>query len=167
MTFSGGEPTASPDFLFAVLDLLRGKTHRAVETCGYASEQVFSSLLSRVDYLLFDIKIVNDNLHKRYTGVSNAPILANFKRLAQSAVPFVVRTPLIPAVTDTEENIRAIAALLSSAGVTNIELLPYNRAAGSKYPLAGRTYAPDFDEALPVCPHTEIFEAHGIHAKII
>ena len=106
-------------------------------------------------------------MHKRYTGASSAPILANFKRLSQSAVPFAIRTPLIPTVTDTEENIRDIASLLSSAGVTEIELLPYNRAAGAKYPLAGRTYAPDFDETLPVRPHTEIFAEHGIRAKII
>ena len=113
------------------------------------------------------IKIVNDDLHKRYTGVSNAPILANFKTLVASGVPFTVRTPLIPSVTDTEENLRAIAELLAAAGVTAIELLPYHRAAGSKYPLAGRIYTPDFDESLPVHPRTEIFSQYGIRASII
>lgn len=167
VTFSGGEPTASPDFLLAVLDLLSGKTHRAVQTCGFAPEVFFKELLSHCDHLLYDLKIVNDSLHKHYTGVSNALILANFKTLAASGLSFTVRTPLIPSVTDTEENLSAIAALLKEAGVGEIELLPYNRAAGSKYPLAGRTYAPDFDEARPVRPHTEIFARAGIQAKIM
>ena len=167
VTFSGGEPTASAPFLFAVLDLLHGKTHRAVETCGYTEKDTFAALLTRCDHVLFDIKIVNDDLHKHYTGVSNVPILANFKTLTESGVPFTVRTPLIPSVTDTEENLRAIAELLQTAGVDTVELLPYHRAAGSKYPLAGRVYTPDFDESLPVHPRTEIFSAYGIRASII
>lgn len=117
--------------------------------------------------MLFDTKIVNDDLHKQYTGVSNISILANFKALAKSGLPFVVRTPLIPGVTDTEKNLCAIAALLASEGVASMELLPYNKAAGSKYPLAGRIFAPHFDQTVPVTPHTEIFAEHGIRAKII
>lgn len=167
VTFSGGEPTASPDFLTETLSLLQGRVHRAVQTCGYTSRNVFEKVLSLTDYMLFDIKIVNNSLHKRYTGVENGDILANFAYLAQSGKTFVVRTPLIPAVTDTEENLRAIAALLAKNGVERIELLPYNRMAGAKYPLAGKKYTPSFDGTKAPELRTELFAAYGIQAKII
>ena len=167
ITFSGGEPTASPEFLLECLALLDGKTDRAVQTCGYCSPSVFEKVLERTDYMLFDVKLVDDAMHKRYTGHSNEVILKNFKTLAASTKDFVIRTPLIPTVTDTEENIRAIAALLSENGVGYIELLPYNKMAGSKYKLAGREYTPSFDGSVPVSIRSEIFAEYGIKAKKI
>jgi pyruvate formate lyase activating enzyme len=167
VTFSGGEPTASPDFLLECLSRLEGKTNRAVQTCGFCSTAVFAQVLANCDYMLFDIKLVDEQLHKRYTGVSNALILENFRTLAASGKPCVIRTPLIPTVTDTEENIRAIAKLLSENGVRYIELLPYNKMAGSKYRLAGREYVPSFDESIPVAVRTDLFSAYGIEAKKI
>ena len=167
ITFSGGEPTSSPDFLLECLGLLEGKTNRAVQTCGYCSPAVFEEILENCDYMLFDIKLVDDTLHRRYTGLSNEVILNNFRTLISSKKEFVIRTPLIPTVTDTEENIRAIAKLLSECGVGYIELLPYNKMAGSKYKLAGKEYTPSFDNTIPVSVRSEIFAEYGIDAKII
>lgn len=167
VTFSGGEPTSSPEFLLECLSLLDGKTNRAVQTCGYCSAAVFDRVLEACDYMLFDVKLVDGAMHKKYTGVSNALILENFRRLAKSGKAFVIRTPLIPTVTDTEENIRGIAELLSENGVKYIELLPYNKMAGSKYKLVGREYEPSFDGSIPVSIRTEIFAEYGIEAKII
>ena len=167
VTFSGGEPTSSPEFLLECLLRLKGRTHRAVQTCGFCSSSVFDRVLENCDYMLFDLKLVNDAMHKRYTGVSNECILKNFRMLASSKKDFVIRTPLIPNVTDTEENMRAIAELLSENRVKYIELLPYNKMAGSKYKLAGRKYMPSFDESQPVVIRSEMFDEYGIKAKKI
>lgn len=167
VTFSGGEPTSNGDFLLECLSLLRGKVNRAVQTCGYCKSELWSKVLSDSDYVLFDVKIVDDDTHKRYTGASNKLILENFKTLAQSGKNFVIRTPLIPTVTDTVENITAIAELLAANQVNYIELLPYNKMAGSKYRLAGMEYSPSFDTSIPCVPRTEIFERYGIRSKIV
>ena len=167
VTFSGGEPTSSSDFLLECLSLLKGKTNRAVQTCGYCSAATFEKVLVNCDYMLFDIKLVDDAMHKKYTGVSNELIIENFKILAHSNKDFVIRTPLIPTVTDTEENIEAIAALLEENGIKYIELLPYNKMAGSKYQLAGKTYEPSFDPSRSVAIRTEIFAKHSIKARKI
>lgn len=167
VTFSGGEPTASPEFLLECLELLDGKTSRGVQTSGYCSQTVFGKVLDGCDYMLFDVKIVDDAMHKKYTGLSNEGILRNLKMLASSDKNFVIRTPLIPTVTDTEENIRAIAELLSKNGINMIELLPYNKMTGSKYKLAGKKYTPSFDDSVPICIRSEIFAEYGIEAKTV
>ena len=164
ITFSGGEPTSNPDFLLECLSRLQGKTHRAVQTCGYCPPTLFAKVLDACDYMLFDIKLVDDVMHKRYTGVSNARILDNFRTLAASGKDFVIRTPLIPTVTDTEENMDAIARLLKQNGIHYIELLPYNKMAGSKYRLAGKVYQPSFDGNRSVIVRTELFARYGIEA---
>ena len=167
VTFSGGEPTANGEFLIECLSLLEGKTHRAVQTSGFCSEELFARVLDNCDYLLYDIKLVDAQEHKKYTGVSNELILGNFRALAACGKDFTVRTPLIPTVTDTEENIRAIARLLYENRVKKIELLPYNRMAGAKYSLVGKEYSPSFDGSLDVAVHSEIFAEYGIKCKIL
>ena len=88
----------------------------------------------------------------------------NFAVLANSGKKFVVRTPMIPEVTDTEENIHGICDILSSNGVKYVELLPYNKLAGAKYPLVGREYCPSFDGSTEPQMRFEIFEKYGIKA---
>lgn len=167
ITFSGGEPLAQSDFLIACLRLLAGKTDRAIQTSGYGSRTVFDNVLSNSDRFLYDIKIIDEADHRRYTGVSNTVILENFHTLVHSGVPFIVRTPLIPGVTDTEKNLAAIRDLLLREGVDYIELLPYNPMAGSKYTLAGMTYRPEFDESVEVNKNLDIFYNAGITAQLV
>ena len=167
VTFSGGEPLLQADFLFACLSLLGGKLHTAVQTCGYAPKEVFAKALSLSDYFLYDLKLIDEEQHKTYTGVSNRLILANFAQLAKSGVPFTLRVPLIPTVTDTEENLTALARLMKENGVRYVELLPYNKMAGGKYKMLGRSYSPDFDEALPVNTRDELFASFGIKTKVL
>lgn len=141
VTFSGGEPLMQADFLCATASLLRSHgISTALETCGYASEETFLRVLSCVDYVMMDLKLMDEAAHVRYTGVSNAPILQNATHLMASGVPFIFRTPLIPAITDTEENVSAIAAFVGDAPW---ERLPYNSLAGAKYPMLGREYPYD------------------------
>ena len=146
VTFTGGEPLAQVDFLCEVLDLL-GDIHTAVETSGYASAEAFERVLDRVDFVLFDIKLADSSLHKRWTGVGNELILANLKTLCASGKPFVARVPLIPGVNDSAANMEATAELLvGTKGLVRVELLRYHKTAGAKYPMVGLDYAPDFDE---------------------
>ena len=167
ITFSGGEPLLQHEFLTACLSLLEGKTHRAIQTSGFAAPEIFRNALSHADYMLFDLKLMDETEHIRYTGVSNKAILQNFAFLCQSGVPFVARTPLIPHVTDTPENLTAIARALSSHGIKAIELLPYNKMAGAKYALIEETCAPSFDTSAECSPRTEIFKSYGIAARIV
>lgn len=166
VTFTGGEPLMQAEFLCEVLDRLTD-IHKAVETCGYASEQTFKRVLERVDYMLFDVKLVDSELHKRWTGVGNELIKANLKTLCESGKPFVARVPLIPGVNDSAENMEATAELLVGAkGLERVELLRYHKTAGAKYPMVGMEYKPDFDEDAEPAIH-DTFTDKGIKLLIL
>ena len=164
MTFSGGEPLLHADFILECAPLLSGMSI-ALQTCGYADERTFLRVLDVCDFVLFDLKLFDDAEHRLYCGVSNAPIKQNYKALVESGRQFVTRIPLIPGVTDTEENLASIASFMQSCGVNYVEVLPYNKLTGSKYASLLRTYAPQFDEAQECNLGYEIFEKHGITAK--
>lgn len=167
VTFSGGEPLAQSEFLIQCLQKLGGITHRAIQTTGYCSADTFASVLKHCDYVLYDLKHMDPRIHKQYTGVDNAPILVNYRTLAASGIPFITRIPLIPGVNDTAENITQTAAFMRDLGVTEVELLPYNKAAGAKYKALDRSYRTDFDEAADPQPHRDIFETYGIGVRIL
>lgn len=142
ITLSGGEPLLQAAFCISLLQALRGKLHTAIETSGYASETDFARVISLCDFVIMDIKLIDEAAHKRYTGVSNAQILSNAKLLMESGVPHLFRTPLIPNITDTKENLRAIADFV---GDEPIELLPYNTLAPAKYAAVHRTFTNEID----------------------
>lgn len=167
VTFSGGEPLAQYEFLTECLKLLDGRLHRALQTCGMCGQEKFKAVLKEIEYVLYDIKLMDEEEHIKYTGLSNRIILENFRTLCKSGVPFCVRIPLIPGVTDTAENITVAAAFLKEQGQTRIELMPYNKMAGGKYALAGRSYCPPFDESIQVKPYIEIFQQYGITAILL
>ena len=127
----------------ALLQELKGKLHTTIETSGYASENDFMRVISLCDFAIMDLKLMDDAEHKKYTGVSNAQIFSNAKRLMESGIPHLFRTPLIPSITDTEENLRAISQLI---GNEPIELLPYNEFAPAKYDAVHRIFT---DEIVP------------------
>ena len=140
VTVSGGEPLLQADFVCELLDLM-GNVHKTIETCGYASSEDFLRVISKVDLVLMDIKVADPVRHQELTGVSNDKILRNLQLLKESGKAHVLRVPLIPHLTDTEENLKAIAEL---AGDSPVELLKYNVFAGAKYDMLGMTY-PDID----------------------
>jgi len=135
-TFSGGEPLYQPDFLLETAALLQDY-HLCIETSGCTDSSTFLRILDVLDFVIMDIKLVDDALHRQYTGASNRVILSNFKLLQQSGIPHLIRTPLIPGITDTEENLSAISGLLGGAPW---EKLPYNQMAGAKYKLLDMEY---------------------------
>ena len=167
VTFSGGEPLCHAEFVKECMRLLRGKTNRALQTCGYCKPDVFASVLDECDYVLYDLKLMDDKAHRYYTGVSNSTILENYRLLARSGVDMVTRIPLIPSVNDTEENITQTAQFIVNNGQRYIELLPYNKLAGGKYLMLGRKYLPEFDEKTEVEIHRDIFEKYGIEVRVL
>lgn len=167
VTFSGGEPFMQSEFLFECLQRLKGKLHTAIQTSGYCSKQVFDTALGLADYFLYDLKLADSAQHKKFTGVPNELILDNFSRLANSGKAFTVRVPLIPGVSDTEENIAGIAKILNDNKVGYAELLPYNKMAGGKYRMLQREYNPGFDETAEVRIREDIFRSYGVEVKVL
>lgn len=167
ITFSGGEPLAQSEFLIDVLARLKGKLHTAVQTSGYCDEKIFDKVLEYSDYFLYDIKIADSEFHKKYTGVRNECILRNLNTLAHSGKEFVVRIPLIPGVTDTEENITSIANILVKNKIFYAELLPYNKMAGGKYKMLMQEYTPNFNTEITPEIHNDIFKKHEIDIKVL
>ena len=151
VTFTGGEPLSQSGFLVSVLELLDGRIHTAIETSGFARKEVFREVLGHLDLVMMDLKMIDKDRHRKWTGVSNALILRNFETLASSGKPFIIRIPLIPGVNDDEANLEATAALLEGIpSLQRVELLPYHKTAGAKYPMVFREYDPGFDtEASP------------------
>ena len=167
ITFSGGEPLSQADFVLECLKLLKGRAHRAVQTSGFCPMHTFREVLQNTDYILFDLKHLDSKIHKLYTGVGNEQILSNYHALVESGVPFITRIPLIPGVNDTESNITATAQLLQSLDVHEIELLPYNKAAGAKYKAVRREYTVSFDPTQEPKNHISIFENHEIEVRVL
>ena len=124
------------EFVCEVLTKLCG-IHRAIETSGYADAATFKKVISHCELVMMDIKLANRDKHFEYTGVYNERILENFKVLKSSGVPYIVRVPLIPSITDTEENLTAISDIV---GDSPVELLRFNKAAGAKYPMLGKKF---------------------------
>jgi pyruvate formate lyase activating enzyme len=146
VSFSGGEPLLQAAFLAEVIDRFVG-LHVVVGTSGYAPEAEFRRVVSRCDLVLFDLKLMDPEAHRRWTGVGNETIHSNLAVLAGLGKPFIIRVPLVPGVTDTEANLRAIARLVRALPrAPRVELLPYNRAAGGKYAACGLTWRPGYDE---------------------
>lgn len=165
VTFSGGEPCGQPDFLLECLERLESM-HRAIETSGYCDPDIFKKIIDRVDYIIMDLKLMDEKEHKHYTGVSNQKILKNLEQVKHSGKPFRIRIPVIPGVNDTEQNFRKTAEAVS--GVENlefVELLPYHQTAGAKYEMVNRVYRPTFDVEQAPDLNIRIFEEMGVPCR--
>ncbi len=128
VTFSGGEPLLYPRFLADVCKFLKfHDVHVTIETSGYFDLVDFYSLLSEyVDLILFDLKLFDRTLHQKYTGRENALILNNFESLSRSNTALLPRIPVVPGITDTKQNLKALAGFLVRNNHFDAELLPYN-----------------------------------------
>lgn len=135
VTFSGGEPLMQPEFLEALLDECRLRDfHVTLDTTGFAEPSVFERIIDKVDLFYYDLKLMKDEQHSTYSGVSNQYVRDNLKTLARRKKNVVIRFPVIPGITDTEENIRELGKFAASLnGLGRIHLLAYHRTAESKY----------------------------------
>lgn len=131
-TLSGGEPTLFLDYASELLQGLKAAgVSTLVETCGLFSMADFEKkILPFVDTLYFDLKVMDAKEHKRLCGVENAVIKKNFLRLMElkkdGGFNLLARTPLVPNMTATDENLKAVAAFLKDAGGSEIHLMAYN-----------------------------------------
>lgn len=142
VTISGGEPLLQPEFVYELTGKLSGM-HKAIQTSGYAEPEIYRKVIGQFDYVMQDLKLADPKAHLAYTGVSNKKILKNVEWLKESGRAFVFRVPLIPGITDTRENLNALADI---AGEHRVELMPYNRLAGAKYGMLGMEYALSAEE---------------------
>ena len=136
VTISGGEPMLQADFVCELAERL-GRTHKAIQNSGYTDLETYKRVIGHMDYVIQDIKLVDEKEHIFYTGVSNERILKNVEWLKTSGKQFVFRVPLIPEITDTEENLKAISEIV---GDCRTELMPYNSLAGAKYGTVNMEY---------------------------
>ena len=136
VTFSGGEPLLQADFLLEVLSACKAeKMHTAVDTSGFGSWKTLEKVAGITDLFLFDLKLIDDDLHKFYTGVSNKLILVNLEKLLELGKKVRIRIPMVHEITFTEENIRQSLDYLSGLKflIEGIDLLPYHNTASHKY----------------------------------
>ena len=142
VTASGGEPLMQAEFLFELLkDCKREGLNTALDTNGYAPWEKIEPLLDCVDLFLYDLKLMDEDRHRQFTGASNRLILENLKRLSERGASLHLRIPVIPEVNDDEENLLAAAALARTLpGVRRVDLLPYHHAALAKYENLGQSY---------------------------
>lgn len=185
VTVSGGEPLmhyttgfSRKGCDFSLEDLLQALgqrgIHRAVDTTLFASPEVVRAVAAETDLFLVDLKVMDDEKHRRYTGVSNVQILDNLRLVATSGTPFQVRIPLIEGINADEENIEAAAEFIENLVLTcfkGVALLPYHEMGRDKHARRGTVYNPDQlpmsvpdDATLERCIRQ--FAAHGITATV-
>ena len=167
VTFSGGEPLMQSLFLEEVIHRVR-PLHVVLDTSGYASPEVFRRVAPLADLIHFDLKLMDAEEHRRFTGADNRPILDNLAWLATSGVAFVARVPLVPGVTDTPRNLERIAQMVcGNPSLQRVEFLPYNRAAGGKYAGLGMEFHPDYDETRPLNMDFHAFAMNGCRFCVV
>lgn len=135
VTFSGGEPLAQFEFLKKTMKkCMDNKIHTALDTTGFTSEKKIKEIAPFTDVFLYDVKLIDNEQHVNFTGVSNTQILENLKWLDENNYNITVRIPIIPGITDTEENLIGLKKLMMRMKNTrNIDLLPYHNISNSKY----------------------------------
>lgn len=174
VTFCGGEPLMHPDYLYNMLKKCGEEDiHRTVDTTLYASWNVIEMISSETELFLVDLKVMDDDKHKKYTGVSNHIILDNIRRLSEHGSNFWIRIPLIDGINADEENLIKSADFLASLPNKPefVNLLPYHDIAKGKHLRLGSKYNNEkiiMNEPSELIKETalEIFKSRGLEVKI-
>jgi len=171
VTFSGGEPMMQPDFLAAALAACRDAgLSAAVDSCGYAPVEDFDRIYELVDLILYDLKLADDELHKKYTGVSNGLILNNLTFLSEKGNKVRLRIPMVPGITDTMENIKGILAyILPIKNIKHISLLSYNKLSEDKirrFGMMDKLGRLEIQDQEKIRETVMLFENHGYIVKV-
>jgi pyruvate formate lyase activating enzyme len=185
VTFSGGEPLMHPDFLIEMLKACGEKgIHRVVDTCGFAPTKTLLEVAKHTDLFLYDLKMMNPEQHKKWTGVDNRLILNNLKVLAEKGANINIRIPLIKNVNAEEDEIRVMAEFIADLPLKKrgsvqrlrgaspqpiVNLLPYHNIASGKYKKLEILYdegAMDELSEADIQKAIEVFHSFGIETEV-
>lgn len=137
LTISGGEPLSQPEFTREMFAMCKQDGISTVlDTSGFGKWEDLEKILDYTDMVLLDVKIMDEEAHKKWTGVSNQIILENGRRMAER-VPVRISLPLIPDVNDSEENLQQTAAFAKACGIHWIDLNPLHVLGAAKYESLG------------------------------
>jgi len=170
VTFSGGEPLLQRGFLLALLRACEEREiHTAVDTCGFASWETLDGIRKHVDLFLYDLKLMDEAKHRKFTGVSNELILKNLQMLSAQRHNIFLRVPVIPGIND-EESVRQIGTFAAALPhLDQVDILPYHQAAAEKHDRLNRIYGlpetrPPSDERMAEI--AQILEEFGLRVKV-
>jgi pyruvate formate lyase activating enzyme len=172
VTFSGGEPLMHHKILKELLDECgRRKIHRVVDTVALVNSEILLDIAKRTDLFLIDLKMMDDEKHRKWTHVSNKKILENISQLSEIGANIIIRIPIIEGVNDDDENIENSAKFVSGLAGNKkpVNLIPYHNIAQTKYQKLGKTN--DFVRMIEPSKETltkmiEIFKKFGVEASI-
>jgi pyruvate formate lyase activating enzyme len=142
VTFSGGEPMLQKNFLKKLLEECKMRDiHTAVDTSGFIPWQSFKEMIDLVDLYLYDIKLIDEEKHRKFTGVSNNIILKNLYNLVNNHANIIIRIPVVRGVNDSIEEMEKIAMFIKNLnGVECTELLNFHQLGSGKYKSLGKEY---------------------------
>lgn len=168
VTLSGGEAMMHPAFSISLLKALKEKgIHTAMETTGFTSETIFTSVIPYLDLLLFDMKHWDAQRHIAGTGVSNELILQNMSAAIRAGKEILPRLPVIPGYNDAQSDAEGFVKRLKALGLTQIQLLPFHQFGEKKYDMLNQAYAYADVPALheeDLQGFRQVFLDNGIHA---
>jgi len=172
VTFSGGEPLLHHKFLIRLLkECGKRGIHRAVDTAGFVKTEIILQVAEHTDLFLYDLKMMDPEKHRKWTGVTNEKILENLKALSATGAKIIIRIPLIGGVNDDAENIETTARFVAglSGMKKDVNLLPFHKIAQTKYQKLGRPEdfhlleEPSKEKQLQA---VSIFQKYGLAASI-
>lgn len=144
VTLSGGEVMASDttNLVLLMKKLKRRGINITIDTCGQAKRESFEKVLPYVDTFLYDVKVIDEDKHKKYIGASNKAILSNLEYLNENDADIMIRIPIIKEVNGNEKDVKDIIHYLSKEKIKpgRIHLLPYHNTGSGKYEKLGEEY---------------------------
>ena len=174
VTISGGELLAQPDFAEAIIQAAAEVgINVALDTSGFGDYETLSRLAGHenVTHILYDMKLIKSDMHKKYTGVSNEEILTNLKSLASDSIlspKIIIRMPMLSGINDTDEIIKETLDFLLTNRLHQVTLIPYHQLGVSKSRHIGmepEVFQPSTDTRLQEMK--ALFGAHGISTEIL
>jgi pyruvate formate lyase activating enzyme len=172
LTISGGEPLMFPEYLVELLALCKqAGIHTTVDTSGFAPKETLLNVAKHTDLFLYDIKLMNPVLHKKWTGVDNKLILENLKVLTNAGKPVNIRVPLIKNVNADEQNLRTTAQFISQLNgkIPPVNLLPYHPISKGKYKKMGipwNSYGMEELTEKEIEQAIQLFKGYGIEVDV-
>jgi pyruvate formate lyase activating enzyme len=152
VTLSGGEASLQTDFCVSLMERLRKeRIHLALDTCGGIKWPTLQRLVNLADLVLYDLKIMNSASHRKFTGIPLNLVLENARRITKTGKPLWIRTPIIPGINESEENIRQTARFIKEMLPTaeRYDLLAFNNTCASKYQRLGLNWNLEKEGLVP------------------